>query len=831
MDNGKGIKKTLSPTIFVIVLAFIASAVLSVVHVRNVRQNLADEINDQYIVQLQVAANGLSDNFATWQNMIDAAAFDLEYNFHANMEDEEVHAVLTKYRDMESFSAVTFFSKSGYAINADGKKIDTEGREKALEAVNGSMMFIADDFFVDKKVTSALFVCPVKLSGATVGYVVGAVPCSTILTDRAYSNLTSMGDMLLLQRDGNILDEQRQNGSGNEIYGHECEDLSHYMVSHHDVDGASLSKVITGVFSEDKIEDTIECSNALGKRYYLSYVEIGDNSKLLVAGIYSEDIYSASQQEVVRETVVTVMTIMLIMVLVILISFRVNHRTSKMVQVLAYEDEITGGHNLNYFKEFAKNILTSYAGMPFLVHRFDISNFRYINEAYGHDKADKLLRAVIEEANETFGGKELCARMTADQFVMLTKNTHDLDDKLFVFTDKVNARALDIGIRYPIKFKRGVYAVASKENDIDVIIDKANAARKELTGEEKESVCVYSEKMLRNMRKVDQIESEMESALFNHEFKMFIQPKWDIIKDRLYGGEALVRWFKEDGTMVYPSDFVPVFEKNGFVEQLDMFMLESACKMIRGMLDAGKDIYPISVNQSRLLLHNPDYIKKIAEIFAKYEVPEGAIELEITETVFFMEREKMFEILNELKRQKVEISMDDFGSGYSSLNMLKDFPFDVLKIDKEFFSESITSDSSTWILRKIVEMAHGLGIRVICEGVETKEQVNMLKSIGVRYVQGYYYSKPIPHEKFLEQYCDIDDGAALEATIHLADHLAQKLARESARNAVEDMKKFVEKRDAKKDKKDSIDNKSQETSDQVEEKESEVSTDEQPSEG
>ena len=408
---------------------------------------------------------------------------------------------------------------------------------------------------------------------------------------------------------------------------------------------------------------------------------------------------------------------------------------------------------MNYFKEYVTDILYKYQGMPFMIHRFDVSNFRYINEAYGHVRADELLKIINEEATALFYSKELCVRMNADQFVMLTKNTQDLEERFFVLTDKVNVRALGIGIRYPIKFKRGVYQVKNQEYDIILLIDKANAARKTLTGDEKECIAYYSDKLVVDMRKVDKIESEMETALFNGEFKMFIQPKWDIVKDHLCGGEALVRWMKEDGTMVYPNDFVPVFERNGFVEQLDFYMLESACQLIRNNINEGREIYPISVNQSRVLLHNPTYIGRVSEILKRYDIPKGYIELEITETVLFTERAKMLTILKELKDREVLLSMDDFGSGYSSLNMLKDFPFDVLKIDREFFSESIASESSTWILRKIIEMANGLGIRVICEGVETKDQVEMLQKIGCRYVQGYYYSKPIPAEKFVETYC------------------------------------------------------------------------------
>ena len=258
------------------------------------------------------------------------------------------------------------------------------------------------------------------------------------------------------------------------------------------------------------------------------------------------------------------------------------------------------------------------------------------------------------------------------------------------------------------------------------------------------------------MRKIDKIESEMNNALKTGEFKMYLQPKWDIVKDQLVGAEALVRWIKPDGTIVFPSNFIPIFENNGFIEKLDFFMLETVCREMKKRMDKGLSVCPVSVNQSRLLLHNPEYVNNVSKILRTYSIPRKYIELELTETVFLDDREKMLEMMNQLKEQHVRLSMDDFGSGYSSLNLLKDIPFDVLKIDREFFSEAITSESSTWILRKIVEMAEGLGIEVICEGVETDEQIEILRTVGCHLVQGYYYSKPISLEEFIQKYGDME---------------------------------------------------------------------------
>ena len=186
-------------------------------------------------------------------------------------------------------------------------------------------------------------------------------------------------------------------------------------------------------------------------------------------------------------------------------------------------------------------------------------------------------------------------------------------------------------------------------------------------------------------------------------------------------------------------------------------MLEKLCKEIRNLEE--ENVYrmvPISVNQSRILINNPDYVKNVEKVISRYEINKRYLEIEITETVFFDEKDKMIDVVNQLKELGLSLAMDDFGSGYSSLNILRDIPFDILKIDREFVSESVASKSSIIIMQKIIEMAQGMNLRVICEGVETKEQVDILRELGCMVVQGYYYDKPLPMNEFLEKYCQKD---------------------------------------------------------------------------
>lgn len=743
--------KFIKPIMLMGVVVFIVCLIACILHIRDLQKSLEEEINQQLAAQLEVASRVLSDEIEQTQDVVGIAAREMGERQKHIVSDSQIRQILEKYKPFNDFLGVTYVSEDGVIYFDDGRKADvTPEQMESLDQIQENRVFVTNDFKNMGEEYLLLFVDLVKSEDERNGFLVGVKSCKDILDGDSFSYLKEVGDILVTDSNGVILDCNFINlKDQTEWY----ETVYDCMSAYWHVDGDKISELRRMISDDKQQEGRVEITDEEKERYFYSFASVEALPELCLVSMYTDDVFNEVESTIVIGSVASCTIMIIAMALLVFLAYRHNSSTSQLITKLAFDDEITGGKNLNYFKEFVGETLYKYQGMPFLVHRFDVSNFRYINEAYGHVRADQLLKIIIEEAGTVFYSKELCVRMNADQFVMLTRNTQDLSERFFVFTDKVNARALDIGIRYPIKFKRGVYQVRDKEYDVSLIIDKANAARKNLTGEEKDSVAYYSDQMVSDMRKVDKIESEMEAALFNNEFQMYIQPKWDIKEDKLYGGEALVRWIKEDGSMIYPSEFVPVFEKNGFVEQLDIHMLEMACQLIRDQLNAGNPIYPISVNQSRMLLHNPAYIGRISEILKKYDIPKGYIELEITETVFFTDRDKMISILNELKAKEILLSMDDFGSGYSSLNMLKDFPFDVLKIDKEFFSESITSESSTWILRKIIEMAEGLGIRVICEGVETKEQVEMLQQIGCRYVQGYYYSKPIPAKEFVKLYC------------------------------------------------------------------------------
>lgn len=501
-------------------------------------------------------------------------------------------------------------------------------------------------------------------------------------------------------------------------------------------------------------DGTIEFTSDEGRKVFVAYSEIRGTRDRFFTVVFREDLLYDMVRPVLFRNFLLWVIILVIMMGTIGFVWAQARDAQKKVERLAFVDEITGGRNLNYFRKRAADIINQNREIPYLIYRFDILNFRYINEAYGHSRADAVLTACVQEFQRIYSKNELCVRINSDHFLALVINNADRKANYQAYIKAIGECARVNEVRYPIRLRMGIYQVRKDDYDIDIMIDHANAARKSLTGKEKVLEATYSEKIVSNMKKVDAIESQMQSAIGNDEFKIFLQPKWDIVNDSLVGAEALVRWFKDDGTVIYPSDFIPLFETNGFIEKLDFHMLEMLSKRIHELEQEDKyRLVPISVNQSRILINNPDYVKNVEKVISRYNTNVDYLEIEITETVFFDEKNKMIEVVNQLKELGLNLAMDDFGSGYSSLNILRDIPFDILKIDREFVSESVASKSSIVIMQKIIEMAKGLNIKVICEGVETKEQIDTLRELGCSWVQGYYYDKPMPMDEFLEKYC------------------------------------------------------------------------------
>lgn len=735
-------------------LLLVLCGFITAFHVRRIFDAFEQSSYSYIINRSELSSKYFSENFERRGSLVAAEAQVLATD--ENIDKASIINCLKVLEETGEFAYARYISARGIKYRANGSLNSTMLRDYE-EAIDATVpMTVYRNFAPERSNDEVCFASPVQKNGIIQGYVIGVANASNMFENSASQSAASLvAERYLTDSRGNIVAYVKNNriydGTGKNIFDLLTKDC---------IDDYAAQQVREEVLNEvNTLEITYRNISVGGKVGYALYKQLAGNSGWnLFYIVYSDDV-RATIQPILIESFGVMMIVILLMGVMSSFVFRYIRSEQKKVFELAYVDDLTRAPNENAFKEKATELLADNPETPYMIICFDIMNFRYINEGYGHLKADMLLRDITSALRESYSFNETFGRLSADRFVGLVVDDDRMTERWDFISERITKSTEEIGMKYPVKFKTGIYYIRDKKEPISDMIDKANLARKSVDASARNLEAEYREQLMEETRKQERVESRMHEALDNGEFVPYLQPKWNMTTDHISGAEALVRWIDSSGNIIQPGDFIPVFERNGFIEQVDFYMLDKICKYIRQMIDEGREVYPVSINQSRYLLYDPNYIMKVQEIMLKYKVPKGLIELEITETVFFNEKERMLEVMRNLKEFNMNLSIDDFGSGYSSLNLLRDIPFDVLKIDRGFLDESAQSESGKWILRKIVEMAEGLNLKVICEGVETHEQVDMLLDIGCLYAQGFLYSRPIPIEEFMEKYnTPIDDN-------------------------------------------------------------------------
>ncbi len=374
--------------------------------------------------------------------------------------------------------------------------------------------------------------------------------------------------------------------------------------------------------------------------------------------------------------------------------------------------------------------------------QFDVEKFKLINDTYGAEFGDDLLQFINLSLEVICTKDQPSCRLTADVFMVVTpfENNKDLMDFVHMIESRLSGYK---GIEY--RFIFGICVVDGSESSTRRYGDNASMARQSIKGNALENIAFYNNGMISSLHRQKNIEDDMYKAAINNEFVMYLQPKYCISTGKIIGAEALARWIHPHKGMIPPAEFIPAFEKNGFIVKLDKIIWESACRKIRSWIDRGIEPVPISVNVSREYLTDTTAVDTLSALIKKYKIPTKLLELEITETV---ESAGVEAAVKKFKEQGFTMLMDDFGSGYSSLNMLKTTQFDVLKIDRGFLSEFMESDRGRKIILHTITMSQDIGLDIIAEGVETRDQASFLCSCGCDAAQGFLYSRPIPDDEF-----------------------------------------------------------------------------------
>ena len=407
----------------------------------------------------------------------------------------------------------------------------------------------------------------------------------------------------------------------------------------------------------------------------------------------------------------------------------------------ALKDRMTGIYNSVGFRKKAREMLKDNPSGKYRVYVGNVNKLKSVNDLYGSESGDKVLCYIAKRLSDFVEGKGLCARFGGGVFSVFLE---DKEEYIKEFSTLFTSDVRHLGIDFPITIRYGFYKIDDNSMDIGSVTNLCTYAADMATDRTQNTFVEFTDSMKNEMKIETDITLNMKGAMEKGEFVLFMQPQYNHKSGKIVGAEALSRWKKPDGSLVSPGVFIPVFEKNGFIKALDKYVWESVFKLVSEWEKSDVLHVPVSVNISRISLETDDIVDTIAVLSKKYPINKNNLYFEITESAYMKNQDEIVDRVTRIRNLGYKIAMDDFGSGYSSLNSLKDIPLDVLKLDMGFLRGGTNVERGNNIIAYMVDMAKALQLKIVAEGVETKEQADFLTERGCDVIQGFYYAKPMP---------------------------------------------------------------------------------------
>lgn len=523
----------------------------------------------------------------------------------------------------------------------------------------------------------------------------------------------------------------------------------------------------SGEFSNTSVDDLKEAfsKGESGLVYYTyndlekiaAYRQLERNDWYVLTIVPTDYATKNISDTIMHVTIISVLIVILFAIILIYILIS-GVRKKKAIEKSAYVDPVTNGRTKAKFNIDAVELISKNPPRTYSLISIDLHKFSIINDSFGSKQGDQVLKYVYKCISKYLSDEEEVSRISADTFNILKKTTDIYEIKKFLDDVAIEVNSFNVNLinKYYIQFYVGIYFIDDTSLDVVNMEYCSNVARKlskKKRTTETYSYTIYEENQRIRQTRERYIDNHMEQALANGEFVMYLQPKIDLSTNKVGGAEALVRWDDPKFGLIPPGEFIPIFEENGFVRKVDLYIFEQAVILVRSWLDRGIEPTTISVNLSRVQLNNINFLEKYLRVLKKYDVPAKYFEIEVTESIVFNNVQLLIDIINKIHEAGFSCSIDDFGSGYSSLNMLKDMNVDVIKLDREFLKFSQNNEErGHQIIANVIQLVKSLGAKNVTEGVEKENEVEFLKSVGCDMIQGYYYSKPLPVQEFEAYY-------------------------------------------------------------------------------
>lgn len=478
--------------------------------------------------------------------------------------------------------------------------------------------------------------------------------------------------------------------------------------------------------------------------YFIHYEKVNINDWYVVTTASDDTI----AKELLKLVAISVGLCLIINLLIIAMTIYIdisNQKKNRKLYKMAYIDSVTLLGNDAYFKENGAIYLQNESIQHNYLITLDINKFKALNNIYGYGLCNEILRTLGQKLAQIMPKGNITCRISNDIFGTIfcyEKNINTLLEKILKELSTITIGELNI----PLNLSIGACKIHVKDKDINKLLDKSYLARAQIKGQYHSHYYLFDEKLENELLEEQQIESCMEQALENKEFKVIYQPKTATSNEKMVGAEALVRWYKED-EIIPPNKFIPLFEKNKFIIKLDLYIFKQVCKDLAYWRKKYQYMPTISINISKEHFIDENFIDEYVKICHHYNIETNCIDLEITESATIDSNIDILKVFRNIKEKGFIISIDDFGTGYSSLSLLQNMPIDIIKIDKVFVDKADLTTHKN-IINYMILIAKSLGVKTIVEGVETKEQMEFIREIKADMIQGYYYSKPILKDEF-----------------------------------------------------------------------------------
>lgn len=494
-----------------------------------------------------------------------------------------------------------------------------------------------------------------------------------------------------------------------------------------------LSEKVSGLIGVKGQEHGIVVKKTEIQGWYLCYV---NSAKSLNYSMYVMS----------RTTNYVLMLFVIVVILLLWIAYRMMVKNNDEMEKLAYTDQLTGAVSFARFTQLVR--MYAHKNNDYSLVSLNLRRFKFMNEILGRDKSDDFLCRIVTCIKPMLKKDEIICRDSADVFYMLLIGTDEnvISNRIHAIFNSIRQNTKDFCYEY--EFCCGV--ISNSTYSFEQMLTNVMFALAQSKEMASENICFFDEEVHKKKEFENFVESNMQQALDSNCFEMVLQPKVDLDTNLVVSAEALVRWKLEDGTYLPPSSFVGIFEKNRFCSKLDFYMLRKAIQQIRKWIDMGIQPVNISVNQSKIVFYHENYISELQSLLREYDVSASYITLEVLESTVIEDFKLFNQILSEVKKLGFSVSLDDFGSGYSSLNVLSKLDIDELKIDRIFLhtDSELENKKTKWILEAIINIAKKSNIRVVVEGVESIEDDRFIRCIGANVGQGYYYSRPLAIDAF-----------------------------------------------------------------------------------